>query len=88
MRVILLLSAVLLSTLVLAQGIIPSGGRSLSMANASLCNTDVWAYHNNPAASGAIDYFSVGISYENRFCLKELQCQSVAIVFPGTVAFQ
>jgi hypothetical protein len=65
-----------------AQGWVPSGGKSMSMANASICNNDVWGYFNNPGALGDVDKLSAGISYENRFLLKELQSQGLAVVVP------
>jgi len=65
-----------------AQGWVPAGARSMSLANASATIEDVWAYHNNPGALGAIEEFSAGISYENRFLLKELQSQGLAVAIP------
>ncbi len=65
-----------------SQGWIPAGGRSMSMANASSTFTDVWGYHNNPGALGAIEEFSAGLSYENRFLSSELQNQALAIAIP------
>lgn len=64
------------------QGWVPGGGRSMSMANASICNNDVWGYFNNPGALADVDKLSVGISYENRFLLKELQSQGMAVAIP------
>lgn len=75
---------------VFGQGWVPSGGRSMSMANASVTFNDVWAYHNNPAALADVDKFSAGLSYENRFLLKELQSQGLAIAIPlkvGVLSF-
>lgn len=65
-----------------AQGWLPSGGKSMSMSNASVSVFDEWAHFNNPGAVGASDQVMVGISYENRFLLKELQGQSVVAVIP------
>ncbi|MBL4862593.1 MAG: hypothetical protein JKY09_06205 [Crocinitomicaceae bacterium] len=65
-----------------SQGWVPSGARSMSLANASVCLSDVWAYHNNPGALGEIESLSVGVSYENRFLLKELQSQGLAVAVP------
>lgn len=64
------------------QGWSPMGARSMSMANASVTNNDVWGYHHNPAALADMDEFAVGISYENRFLLKELQSQGLSVVVP------
>lgn len=64
------------------QGWFPSGARSMSMANASTSTFDVWSYHNNPGAVAKLDRFTAGVSYENRFLLKELQSQGVAVAIP------
>ena len=65
-----------------AQGWQPMGGRSMSMANASITLNDVWGYQNNPGALADVDKFAAGVSYENRFLLKELQSQGFAVVVP------
>lgn len=65
-----------------AQGIYPSGSRSMSMGNTSVTLTDVFAFQNNPAALGYLENLSVGISYENRFLLRDLQTQSLAFALP------
>lgn len=66
----------------LAQGWNPMGSRSMSMANASTTLNDVWAFHHNPGALADVTTFSVGVSYENRFLLKELQSQGIAVAIP------
>lgn len=65
-----------------AQGIYPSGARSMSMANASVTLDDVFAFQNNPGAIGYLDEISFGLSYENRFLLRDLQTQSFAMALP------
>ena len=72
------------------QGLHFSGSRSNSLANASVCLSDVYAYHNNPANLSSLENVSIGISYENRFLMKELQNQSLAIAIPikqGVLSF-
>ena len=72
------------------QGLHFSGSRSNSLANASVCLSDVYAYHNNPANLSYIENVSIGISYENRFLLRELLNQSFAIAVPlkyGVLSF-
>ena len=64
------------------QGSMPYGSRSMAMANASVTNTDVWSYHNNPGALADIKEIQIGISYENRFLSKEMQSQALAAVIP------
>lgn len=65
-----------------SQGWLPMGGRSNSMANASVAISDLWAFHHNPGALVEVDKISIGISYENRFLLKELQSQGLVYVQP------
>ena len=64
------------------QGYYPMGSRAQSLGNASNTLEDVWAYHHNPAALTGVKKLAVGISYENRFLLKELQSQGVAVALP------
>ena len=64
------------------QGYYPMGGRSQSMANTSATLEDVWAFHHNPAALTGVQKMEIGISYENRFLLKELQSQGVTFALP------
>jgi hypothetical protein len=72
------------------QGYYPMGSRAQSLGNASNTLEDVWAYHHNPAALTGVKKLAVGISYENRFLLKELQSQGVAVALPlkkGVISF-
>ena len=59
-----------------------NSGRSLSLANASVTLNDVWAHVNNPAALIGLQKQSFGISYHNRFGLKELQSQGIVYALP------
>lgn len=70
------------STSTFGQGYYPMGGRSQSLANTSNTLEDVWAYHHNPAALTGIQKMEVGISYENRFLLKEMQSQGFVFAIP------
>lgn len=65
-----------------AQGWAPAGGRSRSMGDASVTLEDVWSYHHNPAANARLKQWGFGVSYENRFLLKELQTQSFSSAIP------
>lgn len=65
-----------------AQGWLPMGGRSNSMANATVAVSDPWSYHHNPGALAEVEKMSFGFSYENRFLLKELQSQGLVYVQP------
>lgn len=72
----------LMGHVLFAQGWTPVGARSNSLANASVALEDVWAYHHNPANLTALKKWSAGISYENRFLLKELQSQGLVFAIP------
>ena len=65
-----------------AQGWQPMGSRSMSLSNATVALEDVWAYHHNPAALSNLKKIEFGVSYENRFLLKELQSQGLVIAIP------
>jgi hypothetical protein len=67
---------------VTAQGWLPMGGRSNSMANATVAIADPWSYHHNPGALAEVEQTSIGVCYENRFLLKELQSQGLVYVQP------
>ena len=54
----------------------------MSLANASVSLDDVWSFHHNPGAVGAIRKTAVGVSYENRYLLKELQSQALVVAHP------
>lgn len=79
---ILCIIAIGLCTKLSAQGWSPVGARSMSLANSSVCLTDAWAYHHNPGALAFVDKTTVGLSYENRFTLKELQTQGLVVAHP------
>lgn len=57
------------------------GARSNGLGNASIGLDDVWSVYNNPGAFGALKETQLGVSYENRFLLKELSIQSLAFGF-------
>lgn len=82
MKLLLIAFVCIIQSASFAQGWVPAGARSMSMANASTTFSDVWAYHNNPGALAEVKTFSVGLSYENRFLLKELQNQALAVAIP------
>ncbi len=54
------------------------GARANGLGSTGLCFNDIWSVYNNPGAFGSIEKHGVGISYENRFLLKELSSQSLA----------
>jgi hypothetical protein len=72
------------------QGWLPMGSRSHSLGNASVAIDDIWAYHHNPANLVSVKKLGFGLSYENRFLLKELQSQGFVVALPlkvGVISF-
>ncbi len=68
---------------------IPAGGRAGAMGGASVAVSDFWSASNNPAGTAWLKGFSAGISFENRFLMKELSFQQGAIIYavkPGSFA--
>jgi hypothetical protein len=59
-----------------------NSARALSMSNASVSLNDVWAHVNNPAALVGLKKQSIGISYQNRFSVKEMQTQGLVYAIP------
>ena len=64
------------------QGWLPMGSRSHALGNASVAIDDIWAYHHNPANLVSVKKLGFGLSYENRFLLKELQSQGFVVASP------
>lgn len=72
------------------QGWLPMGSRSHALGNASAAIDDIWAYHHNPANLVSVKKLGFGLSYENRFLLKELQSQGFVVALPlkaGVISF-
>lgn len=70
--------------------ILNGGSRSSALGDASITLNDVWAFQNNPAALADIRHFEIGVAYQNRFLLADLNYQSLACAIPikkGTVSF-
>lgn len=77
------LFVLLLSTHVYAWDLLqPSGGRTNSLGKCSVALNDFWSLHNNPAGISSYNNVSIGISYENRFLLKELGYKNAGLSFP------
>ena len=60
----------------------PSGGRVNSLGRCSVASNDFWSLQNNPAGFSSYKDLSIGLSYENRFLLKELGYKNVGLLFP------
>jgi hypothetical protein len=67
---------------ILSQGWLPVGGRSNSIANAAVALSDAWSFHHNPGALADVSKMAIGVSYENRFLLRELQSQGFVYIQP------
>ena len=64
------------------------GGRTNSLGKCSVALSDFWSLHNNPAGFATRKDLSIGISYGNRFLLKELSNKEAGILLPiniGTI---
>ena len=59
-----------------------AGSRSNAMGNTSVALNDFWSISNNPAGMADYKFFSAGLSYENRFLMKELSFYNAAFVMP------
>lgn len=53
------------------------GARANALGGAVLGLNDIWSVYNNPGAFGSLEKSAVGVSYENRFLLKEMSTQSL-----------
>jgi hypothetical protein len=83
MKILLLGSfALLFAFTIKAQGWLSQGARVGAMANNGVTLIDAFSYHHNPGALGFIEKGTVGLSYESRYALKELQTQSFAVAVP------
>ncbi len=80
-----------LTAIVSAQSNANFGGRSAGMAHASVTLSDVWSTHHNQAGLAWLKAPSVGVYYQNKFTLKELNNIGLAYAHPmkkGTMAVQ
>ncbi len=60
----------------------PTGSRSSSLGNCSVALHDFWSILNNPAGMADWNGMAIGISYENRFSMKELSFVNAAFATP------
>ncbi|HEX8516075.1 MAG TPA: hypothetical protein VF868_07735 [Bacteroidia bacterium] len=58
------------------------GPRSAALGNASVSFSDVWSAHHNQAGLGFLKEISAGVSYENRFLVKEISVRGGAAALP------
>ncbi|MCO5269277.1 MAG: hypothetical protein M9897_10335 [Brumimicrobium sp.] len=65
-----------------SQGWLSQGARSSALANSGVALIDIYSYHHNPGALGYLKEGLVGLSYEAKYALKELQQQSIALAVP------
>lgn len=81
MKKLILLIAIFGAFQALGQVYSQLGARSNALGNATMSLTDVWSVYNNPGAFGSMEKTALGVSYENRFLLKELSTQSLTAGF-------
>jgi long-subunit fatty acid transport protein len=77
MKKIVVIALLIFSVSVKAQVYPQLGARANGLAGAVLGQNDIWSVYNNPGAFGALEKSGVGVSYENRFLLKEMSTQSL-----------
>lgn len=59
-----------------------AGARNNAAGNCSVSFNDFWSIQNNPAGMADYQFVSFGLSYENRFFMKELSYYNGAFVMP------
>src|SRR5688500_10725503 len=52
------------------------------MRNATVSATDMWSSHHNQAGLGFVRDISAGVSYENRFLIKEISVRGGTVALP------
>ena len=82
MKIVILLAIIFQLKDALTQGVYTSGARNVALSNATVAISDEWSYFNNPGAISVNQKVAFGVSYENRFLLKEMQSQSFVGVIP------
>ncbi len=60
----------------------PQGGRSASLAGASVALADYWSVQNNQAGLAFYNRMAAGAYFENRFMVKELSLKAAGAVLP------
>lgn len=79
----ILIACILLNPLAWGQtAYFPVGAGSGGMAGTSAAIKNDWAAFNNPANLYAIEQFTAGVNYENRFLVRELGISSLTAVLP------
>jgi len=63
----------------------PVGGKTNSIGNCSVALNEFWSCHNNPAGFANYNNIAVGLSYENRFLLKELAYKNIGVIIPFNI---
>ncbi len=61
---------------------VPAGARQAAMAYTGLNFSDVWAPFFNPACLASIPKIAFGVSFENKFMVKELASKALASAIP------
>lgn len=60
----------------------PQGGRSASLAGASVALADFWSVQNNQSGLAFYNRMAVGAYFENRFLVKEMSLKAAGAVVP------
>lgn len=82
-RNLLAIGLCLLCSHCIAWGLVsPVGSRSSALGNCTVSLQDFWSIQNNPAGIASWNDIAIGISYENRFFMKELSFMNAAFAIP------
>ena len=60
----------------------PAGGRPLALGGTSVAQCDFWSLCNNQAGTAWLMGVSAGLSFENRFLLKEIMYEQLGFALP------
>lgn len=80
--VFLFLFALINHTALNASDNLPTSARSMALSNASVSLADLWSIQNNQAGLAWIKTPLTGISYENKFMMKELSTKTGSFIYP------
>jgi hypothetical protein len=61
----------------------PNSVRAIAISKADITGSSEWSGFDNPAGLGNVTYYSIGISYFNRYMIPELGTQSLSATIPA-----
>ncbi|MEP7264331.1 MAG: hypothetical protein ABI772_07535 [Bacteroidota bacterium] len=82
-KILLLLLLIIPFSAYCGNGIITAGAAPAGLANAAVTRQDVWALFHNPSGIAFIKSPQAGLSFEQRYSLKELSTNGLAVAIPA-----